>query len=281
MSDPRALRDLAIQIAHSIAPELRSRTGQAHTLLTKSSNTDLVSDVDLWSEERITTMINSARPDDEIISEEGTRIHGSSGVRWLVDPIDGTTNFIYGHHGFSISIGVEIDGEPMAGVVMNPLNGEVFAAAHGSGATRNGNLIQVNTLTDLSQALVATGFGYTADRRRSQAEALLRTLPQIRDIRRMGGAALDLASVSCGRVDAFFERGLAPWDVAAGLILVTEAGGRVVTQQPLSGSTPATGANSSKRIQNTEENPLLIAAGVGIIDALTELLLEAGAHQGP
>ena len=136
MPNPQSLRDLAIKVAYQVAPELKARSGQTTGIRTKSSDTDLVSEVDHWSEEQVVTLLNEARPNDEIISEEGMRVSGTSGVRWLVDPIDGTTNFIYGHPGFSISIGAEVDAEPTAGVVVDPLLNEVFAAARGAGATR-------------------------------------------------------------------------------------------------------------------------------------------------
>ena len=222
---PIALRDLAVEIACEIAPTLRSLAGKIRDVDTKSSETDLVTEADQWSEDRIVNRLSDARPQDEIVSEEGTCVTGTSSVRWLVDPIDGTTNFVHGHPGFSVSIAAEIDGRPTVGVIVDPVLNEVFAAVRGEGATRNGQRIQVSSLTDLSQALVATGFGYQPAHRRSQAKRLVNILPNVGDIRRMGGAALDLASVACGRVDAFFEKGLAAWDVAAGQVLLTEAGG--------------------------------------------------------
>ena len=184
------------------------------------------------------------------------------GVRWVVDPIDGTTNFVYGHPGFSVSIGAELDGEPAVGVIVDPLLGDEFAAALGHGATRNGTPITVSSTTVLSEALIATGFGYQPDRRRRQAEGLVDILPRVRDIRRMGGAALDLASVACGRVDAFFERGLAPWDIAAGVVIVSEAGGRVCD---LSEGSPT--------------GDLVVAAPEGILAELLSLLRSSGADR--
>ena len=282
MPDPQVLRDLALEIAREVAPELRARAGRTSGIRTKSSHTDLISATDSWSEERIVTRLNEARPYDEIVSEEGMRVSGTSGVRWLVDPIDGTTNFVYGHPGFSISIGAEVGDEPIAGVVVDPLLEEEFAAARGAGATRNGQPIRVNLQTDLSRALVATGFGYHPDRRRRQAEGLVEILPRVGDIRRMGGAALDLAYVACGRVDAFFERGLATWDVAAGWVLVTEAGGTVVN---LSLPRPRREDNELVRplgdLNDLGDDTVVVAAGHGFIGQLTELLIQAGAHEGP
>ena len=227
MVDHTALRDLALDIARAVGPEIGRRAGRVDVLSTKSTATDLVTEVDRWSEAEIVSRILDARPQDSILGEEGTGVAGTSDVRWVVDPIDGTTNFVYGHPGFSVSIGVEVDNEPVAGVVLDPLLGDVFAAAVGHGTTRNGQPVQVSGTTDLTTALVATGFSYDPGRRERQAEVLVGLLPEIRDIRRMGGAAIDLASVSCGRVDAYFEQGLNPWDCAAGTVLVSEAGGRI------------------------------------------------------
>ena len=282
MPDPQVLRDLALEIAREVAPELRARAGRTSGIRTKSSHTDLVSATDSWSEERIVTRLNEARPHDEIVSEEGMRVSGTSGVRWLVDPIDGTTNFVYGHPGFSISIGAEVDDEPIAGVVVDPLLDETFAAARGAGATRNGRPIGVSLQTDLSRALVATGFGYSPDRRRRQAEGLVEILPRVGDIRRMGGAALDLAYVACGRVDAFFEHGLAAWDVAAGRVLVAEAGGSTsLLKAATSGPAGELVVQPLDSLQDWDPEAVVIAAGPRIHNALVELLIEAKAHKGP
>jgi myo-inositol-1(or 4)-monophosphatase len=282
MPDPQVLRDLALEIAREVAPELRARAGRTSGIRTKSSYTDLVSDTDRWSEERIVTRLNETRPYDEIVSEEGMQVSGTSGVRWLVDPIDGTTDFVYGHPGFSISIGAELGDEPIAGVVVDPLLDEAFAAARGAGATRNGRPIEVSLQIDLSRALVATGFGYHPDRRRRQAEGLVEILPRVGDIRRMGGAALDLAYVACGRVDAFFERGLAAWDVAAGRVLVAEAGGSVsLIKTPTSGPTGEIVIKPLDSFEDWDPQAVVVAAGPGIHDALVELLIEAKAHEGP
>ena len=276
MPDPLVLRDLAIEIACEIAPELKSLSGRVRTFSTKSSETDLVTEADQWSEERIVERLSDARPQDEIVSEEGRRVTGTSGVRWLVDPIDGTTNFVYGYPGFSVSIAAEVDGHPTVGVIVDPILNEVFAAARGEGATRNGQRIQVSSLTDLSRALVATGFGYQRDHRRRQAEQLVDILPNIGDIRRMGGAALDLASVACGRVDAFFEKGLAAWDVAAGRVLLAEAGGIGNLIRDVSPDQ----ANSAlvepfDNLQDWESEAVVIAAGPGIAQEFTDLLVTA------
>ena len=282
MSDPAEFRDLALSIAREVVPELRRRAGGVDVSATKSTVTDLVTEVDCWAEERIVAQILDARPDDAVLAEEGAGVAGTSGVRWLVDPIDGTTNFVYGHPGFSVSIGVEVDNRPVAGVVVDPLLGDEFCAAHGKGATRNGRPVRVSSVSDPAAALVATGFAYDSERRRLQAEALVTILPRVRDVRRVGGAALDLASVSCGRVDAYFEWGLSPWDCSAGSVLVTEAGG-VITLFKTSTSAPpfpvaVTGEEAS---MNWSVDLVVMATNRDLATPLTELLLEAGALSGP
>ena len=145
----------------------------------------------------------------------------------MIDPIDGTTNFVYGHPGFSVSIAAEVDGEPAVGVVAVPLHQDVFTAVRGRGAHRNGVPVRASAATDLSRALVATGFAYDPDRRRRQAAVVEGLIGDIRDVRRVGAASVDLCSVACGRVDAYYERGLSPWDWAAGALIAREAGARV------------------------------------------------------
>ena len=282
MSDPADLRDLALAIAREVVPELRRRAGGVDVSATKSTVTDLVTEVDCWAEERIVARILDARPDDAVLAEEGAGVAGTSGVRWLVDPIDGTTNFVYGHPGFSVSIGVEVDNRPVAGVVVDPLLGDEFCAAHGQGATRNGRPVRVSSVSDPAAALVATGFAYDSKRRRLQAEALVTILPRVRDVRRVGGAALDLASVSCGRVDAYFEWGLSPWDCSAGSVLVTEAGGVITLFKTTSSAPPfpvaVTGEEAS---MNWSDDLVVMATNRDLATPLTELLLEAGALSGP
>lgn len=194
---------------------------------TKSSPTDMVTEVDRQSEALIVAGIRAARPDDSIVGEEGADHPGTSGVRWLIDPVDGTTNYLYGFPGFAVSIAAEHDGDMVAGVVNDPLHRDVFQAAKGQGATRNSEPIHASTTTDLTTALVGTGFSYEPARRLRQAHVLVQVLPHVRDIRRMGAAAVDLCSVACGRLDAFYERGLGPWDLAAGALIAREAGATV------------------------------------------------------
>ena len=225
MTDVAALLTLAEDLAGRAAELSLRRLHEPRTdVRTKATGTDMLTEVDEECERLIVEGIHAARPDDGILSEEGASAEATSGVRWVIDPIDGTTNYIYGHPGYGISIAVEVGGEVAAGVVCDPVHGEVFAAIRGGGATRNGEPIAVSGETDLASTLVATGFGYEPDGRTAQAELVARLIGSIRDIRRMGAAAVDLCSVACGRVDAYYERGLNHWDLAAGTLIATEAG---------------------------------------------------------
>jgi myo-inositol-1(or 4)-monophosphatase len=208
-------------------------------LARKTSRTDMVSDADRDAEAVIADLIRRERPDDGLMGEEGADRKARSGRRWIVDPLDGTTNFLYGFPAWSVSIALEDDGGVAVGVVHDPSRGETFSALRGGGARLNGEPIEVGDCDQLELALVATGFGYGADRRAAQAETLMRVLPRVRDIRRPGSAALDLSYVACGRVDAYYERDLKPWDWAAGRLLVTEAGGAL---RDLDGDPPALAA---------------------------------------
>ena len=193
----------------------------------KTSETDLVSDADREAEEVIATLLGAERPDDGLLAEEGSAREAASGRRWIVDPLDGTINYLYRFPTWCVSVALE-DAEGVAlGVVLDPLRDELFAAVRGRGATVNGSSIEVRGGDRLDMALVATGFAYEPHHRATQAERVSRLLPLVRDIRRAGAAALDLAWVAAGRVDGYYERGGKPWDWAAGRLLVTEAGGSV------------------------------------------------------
>ena len=197
----------------------------------KSSTTDLVSDADRAAEDAIVALLSDARPDDGLLGEEGSSSDGSSGRRWVVDPLDGTTNFLYGIPQWAVSIALEdADGE-LLGVVLDPLTGELFRATRGGGTELDGRPVRVRDCDDLSRALIATGFSYDPDARREQAAAATHILPRVRDIRRAGAASLDLAWLAAGRLDGYFERGLKPWDWAAGRLLVTEAGGEIAVME--------------------------------------------------
>lgn len=191
---------------------------------TKSTATDMVTHADRASEAHIVEAIRAARPGDGFIGEEGTSEPGETGVQWLIDPIDGTTNYIYGAHGFAVSIAAQVDGLVVAGAVHDCILGEHFTGVRGRGAWLDGQPITASTETVLARALVSTGFGYRPERRVAQAEALARVIGKVRDIRRRGGAAVDLCWLGCGRSDAYYEVGLGPWDLAAGRLIAEEAG---------------------------------------------------------
>lgn len=195
----------------------------------KSSATDLVSDADRAAERAITELLGAERPDDGVLAEEGAQVETASGRRWLVDPLDGTTNYLYGLPMWCVSVALEDESRGLVGVVHDPSRGETFRATRGGGCECNGEPVSVRDHDRLETALVATGFGYASEVRGEQAHALTRILPRVRDIRRPGAAALDLAWVAAGRVDGYFERGLKPWDWGAGRLLVTEAGGEIRT----------------------------------------------------
>jgi myo-inositol-1(or 4)-monophosphatase len=187
---------------------------------TKSTPTDLVSAADLEAEQAIRDVLGRERPDDAVIGEEGVAKAGSSGLRWVVDPLDGTVNYLFGIPQWCVSIACE----GRAGVILDPLRRESFAVAAGERPLLNGEPLAPSTRADLPTAMVATGFGYDAAVRRAQAGQVASLLPRVRDIRRLGSAALDLAWTAAGRFDAYYERGVQPWDVAAGLMLCEAAG---------------------------------------------------------
>jgi myo-inositol-1(or 4)-monophosphatase len=224
--DPAELLDVAVGLAREASVLLQTHAAGRLLVTTKSSATDMVTDIDRASEARIVAGLRAARPADAIVGEEGTADTGTSGVRWLVDPLDGTTNYLYGYRAYAVSIAAEIDGDVVAGVVADASSGEIFTACRGGGAHCDGVRLQVNDHTDLATALVGTGFSYLAERRARQANVLTDVLPAVRDIRRAGSAALDLCWVAAGRLDAFYEKGLGPWDAGAGLLVAAEAGAR-------------------------------------------------------
>jgi myo-inositol-1(or 4)-monophosphatase len=216
----------ARELAQAAGEVLRSRPADLG-VTTKSSPTDVVTVMDRAAERLILDGLARARPGDAICSEESAATAGTTGVRWLVDPLDGTVNYLYGIPHFAVSIAAEIDGEPAAGVVLDVERRVEYAATRGAGATCDGHSITCSSQTDPTQALVATGFNYEVARRIVQAQAMVTILPAVRDIRRFGSAALDLCAVACGQVDAFFESGMHEWDWAAGALIAREAGARV------------------------------------------------------
>jgi myo-inositol-1(or 4)-monophosphatase len=223
--DTEELLDLAMTVAMAAGGLLRAGVGRDLTdVESKSSSTDMVTEVDRASEALIVERILSRRPTDAILAEEGGGREGTSGVRWLIDPLDGTTNYLYGFPVFAVSLAAEVDRETLVGVVYDPSRDETFSARRGHGAWCNGRRLSVPRGSDLSSALVGTGFSYDPERRRRQAGLLPSLLPAVRDIRRAGAAALDLCWVAAGRLDAYYEAGLAPWDRAAGGLVASEAG---------------------------------------------------------
>ncbi|MDX6354049.1 MAG: monophosphatase, partial [Streptomyces sp.] len=227
---------------------------------TKSSSTDMVSEIDRASETLIVAGLRAARADDALLGEEGTTSAGTSGVRWVIDPLDGTVNYLYGLPAWAVSIAAECEGEAVVGVVEAPMRGETYQAVRGGGALVNGEQARCRPAPEFSHALVGTGFGYLAERRAGQAEVLRSVVPRFRDIRRGGSAAIDLADVGCGRLDAYYERGLNPWDLAAGALFAREAGA-------LTGGRPG----------EPPSGELTIAAPPGLFEPLQELLESLGA----
>jgi myo-inositol-1(or 4)-monophosphatase len=220
--------ELAERVARAAGEVLMSYYGRApEGLASKTSETDLVSDADLEAERAVRELLEAERPQDGLLAEEGSDSAGESGRRWIVDPLDGTINFLYGFPAWAVSVALEDANRVAVGVVHSPVHAETFSAVIGEGARLNGRPLHVREQRRLERAMVATGFSYEAERRAEQAEVIRRLLPSARDIRRAGAAALDLAWLAAGRVDAFYERGLRAWDCAAGELLVREAGGTV------------------------------------------------------
>ena len=221
------LLELAIDIAREAGALQRDRFGGLRVIETKSSSIDLVTDVDHASEALILDRIGAARPRDAVLTEEsGAARSGQTGLRWVIDPLDGTTNYAHGVPHFAVSLGIERDGIREVGVVYDPIKDELFSAARGSGASLNGAPMQVSEISELERALLATGFAYDVHSANiDNLEYFARFMRRAQAIRRPGSAALDLAYVACGRFDGFWEMHLHPWDVAAGLLLIEEAGG--------------------------------------------------------
>jgi myo-inositol-1(or 4)-monophosphatase len=223
------LLDIATDAARTAGALLLARFGTERVLTTKSSPTDVVSEADLAAERAIRDILRRRAPDDAVMGEEGEDVGGTSGRRWIVDPLDGTVNFLYGLPMWAVSVACE----GLAGAVYDPVRDELFTAVADGPATLNGRELTSEGPAELSQALVATGFGYDPARRVLQAEVVSRVLPRARDIRRGGAAALDLAWVAAGRLDAYYERGINVWDIAAGELICTRAGLHVERLDPV------------------------------------------------
>ena len=224
-ADPSALAVIAVELAEEAGALLLEGQARVRTSVeTKSTGTDMVTEMDRASERLIVSALAARRPDDGILGEEGSARAGTSGVRWVIDPLDGTTNYLYGFPSWGVAVGVEVDGVAVAGAVCDPVHGDTFRAWRGGGAWCGQQRLQVTGPPTLATALLGTGFAYDAGRRAEQAAVLQRVLPNVRDVRRAGAAAVDLCWVAAGRLDAFFERGLAPWDWCAASVIVEEAG---------------------------------------------------------
>lgn len=269
---PAELRQVAEQLAAEAAAFVRHRrrqilgtSGEAALagVRTKSSPTDPVTVADTETEQLLRDRLSVLRPGEPILGEEGGGPTDVGAVRWVIDPIDGTVNFIYGLPAYAVSVAAQIDGVSVAGAVAEVSSGDIFSAGAGLGAhvLTDGERIRLrcNAVDDLSMALVGTGFGYDPARRARQGELLARMLPEVRDVRRIGSAALDLCLVAAGRLDAHYEHGLHEWDWAAGALIAAEAGAVVVLPDP-----DETGA------------PLLLAAAPGIATALAATLDRLG-----
>jgi myo-inositol-1(or 4)-monophosphatase len=229
--DHSALLDVAVRLARgagTLVREARERAGTGDVGLdvtAKSTPTDLVTEVDRAAERWLVARLAELRPGDAVLGEEGGARSGGSGVRWLLDPIDGTVNFLYGIPQYAVSVAAERDGQVVAGCVHHPPSGETFSAARGAGAWLDGRPLAGGwRAPGLDRAVLGTGFSYDQGRRAAQGRVLSGVLPRVANLRRLGSAALDLCYVAAGRLDAYYEQGLAPWDRAAGALVAEEAG---------------------------------------------------------
>ncbi|HEX4290680.1 MAG TPA: inositol monophosphatase family protein [Trebonia sp.] len=282
----RELLVIAVGAALEAGQLLASKEGRVEVAATKSSPTDVVTEMDGRAEELIRARILLARPDDAILGEEGGQVDGTADApaRWVVDPLDGTVNYLYGLPDWAVSIAAEVDHQILAGAVYVPMRGELFTAVRGEGAwletTRGAGAssaraesgipdstferipLRCRPGVPLEQALVATGFGYRAERRAVQGAVVAALLPRIRDIRRNGVASVDLCAVAAGRVDGYYERGLNYWDYAAGALIAAEAGAVVGDSR---GGPPGTS--------------MTVAAGPGLFAPLRDALAELDAER--
>lgn len=231
---------------------------------TKRSISDLVTETDREAEQELVRAIRAARENDSIIGEEGTNQAGSSEVKWILDPLDGTTNFVHRYPAHAVAVGLEINGRRTIGVVHDSFSNRVYAGVVGEGSTCDGKPITVRDESTLKRALIGTGFLPNENVRREQANLLRQILPRVRDIRRSGCPSLDICNVACGTLDGFYECGLGPWDITAAAAIAEAAGATV--QSLNSGVLP---------------NPLLVVANPLLASALIDLLIETGAVEGP
>lgn len=262
---PADLEALAVEVATEAAEMVAAAArDQAVSVDTKSNANDLVTEVDRAAEELIVGRLMAARPDDGLLGEEGAQRPGTSGVRWVIDPIDGTTNFVYGFPGYAVSIGAEFEGNAIAGAVVDPTAEAIFRARIDGPARRNDTVLELGEPASLEVALVGTGFNADPERRLRQAAVAAALLPQIRDIRRRGAAATDICSVASGQLDAYYEEGLSPWDRCAGALIAARAGALVGD---------LSGGEGSRRY--------LVAAPPGLFEQLVAALNALDADGGP
>jgi myo-inositol-1(or 4)-monophosphatase len=265
LDERRALCDLAEALAREAGDlALAGRKAGLSEVRTKSTLTDMVTEFDHVCEDIITNALRNARPDDAIVGEEGASDQGTSGLTWYIDPIDGTTNFYFDLPNWAVSIGVVDEHGPLAGAVYVPALGEMFTGARELGAFLNGAPISVRNNDMIADALVCTGFSYSPMRRTRQAQRIAQMVHKVRDVRRFGAAAIDLCFVACGRLDAYFEEYLHPWDLVAGGIIATEAG-----------------AILSDFSGNEMEPREVLASTPGIHEKLVALLIEASENLQP
>jgi myo-inositol-1(or 4)-monophosphatase len=246
---PAELERVASDAARAAAEIVTSAYGQPRAVGHKSSPTDVVTQTDLRAEELLRRLLLAATPHAGIVGEEGGKTVRGARLQWVIDPLDGTINFLYGVPLFAVSIAAAIDGEIVAGAVVDVLRGEVFSAHRGGGARCDGPPISASSCESLAEALVATGFSYHSELRDLQGEVAHRLLSRARDLRCFGSAALELCWVACARVDGYFQRDTEIWDRAAGALIAEESGAR--TEMPC-----------------PENDDLVLAAAPGVFEEL-------------
>ncbi len=268
--DVQHLRRVSVQVATEaaeLAQVMRADAVSDGAVTTKSTETDVVTAADTACERLVRDRLAEVRPGEQVLGEEGGGDSSLEGLRWVVDPIDGTVNYLYGYPSYAVSVAAQIDGRSVAGAVAEPCTGRVWSAADGHGADLDGAPLRVTDSKRLDLSLIATGFGYSAQRRARQAAAVSTLLSEIRDIRRAGAASLDLCAVAAGWVDAYYEHGLKRWDWAAGALIAREAGARVRLPDP----DPQAGTGDDLG------SDAMVCAAPGIAEQLTAALRRCGA----
>ncbi|WP_374727530.1 inositol monophosphatase family protein [Haloactinomyces albus] len=264
--DAQTLRMVAVEVAEQTADLVRSIRDEAVAqgpVETKSTETDVVTTGDRAAERLIRDRLATLRPGVPVLGEEEGGEAATDGLRWVVDPIDGTVNYLYGFPWYGVSIAAQVDGESVAGAVVEPASGRVWSAARGHGAELDGRPLRISGADRVEMALIGTGFSYSVERRRTQAAAVARLLGEIRDIRRSGAASLDLCAVAAGWLDGYYEHGLQRWDWAAGALIATEAGARL--------RLPGTGAGDGLG------DDAILCTAPGITEEFTAALKRSGA----